>query len=244
MRKIAIRIDDVCPDMNWKQFSRFEKLLDKYDICPLIGVVPDCKDESLKTDAPREDYEDWLKRRIADGWVVAMHGYDHIYTTRKAGSFPLNDFSEYAGVSYEAQNARIMKGRKMLQDIGVYPEIFMAPGHTFDKNTVKALKENGFKYITDGFGKGPFERDGMIYLPISYRKSSELKAKDGYTTFVVHTATMSDKEFEWYEKLFETSREKFISYSNLMCIGAKHQSTTEYFSEAFKASLKYCLVRL
>lgn len=42
--KIAIRMDDITPDMNWDNFLALKALFDKYHICPLIGVVPDNRD--------------------------------------------------------------------------------------------------------------------------------------------------------------------------------------------------------
>ena len=49
--KIAVRLDDITPDMDWERFYRFKALLDKYQIRPLIGVVPDNRDENLKAKA-------------------------------------------------------------------------------------------------------------------------------------------------------------------------------------------------
>lgn len=36
--KIAIRMDDITPDMNWDNFLALKALFDRYHICPLIGV--------------------------------------------------------------------------------------------------------------------------------------------------------------------------------------------------------------
>ena len=36
-KKILIRIDDVCPTMNWEQFEKAIKLMDALNIRPLIG---------------------------------------------------------------------------------------------------------------------------------------------------------------------------------------------------------------
>ena len=38
--KIAIRMDDITPDMDWAKFLRFKELCDLYQVKPLIGVVP------------------------------------------------------------------------------------------------------------------------------------------------------------------------------------------------------------
>ena len=46
--KIAVRLDDITPDMDWQRFFRFKALLDQYQVKPLIGVVPDNRDENLR----------------------------------------------------------------------------------------------------------------------------------------------------------------------------------------------------
>ena len=54
--KIAIRMDDITPDMNWDNFLALKALFDRYHICPLIGVVPDNRDDGLRIMEPREDF--------------------------------------------------------------------------------------------------------------------------------------------------------------------------------------------
>lgn len=216
MRKITIRIDDVTEDMDWEKFHRFEALLEKYGIRPLIGVIPANRDRSLMTGEKKKDYADWIKEKQKQGWMIAMHGYDHIYTTKRGGMLPLNHFSEFAGIGFAEQADRLRAGVREMQAMNLRTEIFMAPAHSFDRNTVKALKTCGFRYITDGFGSGPYERGGMVYLPIAVQKSRELKKKDGITTFVVHTATMREEDFLSYEKLFERYHDRFVGYDEML----------------------------
>lgn len=216
MRKIAIRIDDVTENMDWDKFNRFEAILEKYGICPLIGVIPVNRDQSLAVGKKKEDYADWLKEKQKRGWVIAMHGYDHIYTTKKGGMFPLNHFSEFAGLDFASQLDKLREGVRAMQAMNLRTEIFMAPAHSFDRNTVKALKKCGFRYITDGFGSGPYERGGMIYLPIALQKSKEFKKKKGITTFVVHTATMREEDFLSYEQMLEKYQDQFVSYEDML----------------------------
>ena len=45
--KITVRLDDITPDMDWERFLKFKALLDRYQVKPLIGVVPDNRDENL-----------------------------------------------------------------------------------------------------------------------------------------------------------------------------------------------------
>ena len=244
MRKIVIRIDDICPQMNIEKMNRFEQILDKHGICPLIGVVPDCKDGELNVNSMMDNYSEYLKEKQKKGWVIAMHGYEHLYTTKMGGLFPLNHYSEFAGISYKEQYHKLSKGRDKLKQLGVDTDIFMAPAHSFDNNTLLALKKAGFKYVTDGFGKNPYNYKGMTFLPISMLKSLEKKGKNGYTTFVVHTATMKDSDFEGYEKLFSEERNRFANYSELLDLTPKKRTVMGAAFERIAASLKHLMGRI
>lgn len=213
--KIAIRMDDITPDMDWGKFHTFKEILDEYRICPLIGVVPDNRDENLAKEAPRAEFWDYVKELQQSGWSIAMHGFRHIYTTKKGGLFPLNSFSEFAGVPLMKQREMLTEGKRMLEQHGIETDIFMPPAHSFDKNTIAVLRELGFRYITDGFGQMPFERDGIVFLPICERKSKKLTG-EGITTFVVHVNSMKEHDFAFYRKLFaEAETVHYDSYFGL-----------------------------
>ena len=157
--KIAVRLDDITPDMDWERFLKFKEVLDKYQVKPLIGVVPDNRDENLKgsQEGAPTDFWTYIKELQKEGWVIAMHGYRHIYSTDKGGVFPLNNFSEFAGLSYEEQEKMLADGKRMLAEKGIETDVFMAPAHSYDKNTLKALIKTGFNKITDGFGDCPYQ---------------------------------------------------------------------------------------
>ena len=44
---LLLRIDDVAANMNWKFMDKCEALFDEMSIIPLVGVIPDNKDEEL-----------------------------------------------------------------------------------------------------------------------------------------------------------------------------------------------------
>ena len=46
---ILIRIDDVCENMDWNKMRHLESLFDKYSIKPVIGVIPNNKDDFFLT---------------------------------------------------------------------------------------------------------------------------------------------------------------------------------------------------
>lgn len=240
--KIAIRMDDITPDMDWKKFEEFKALLDEYQVKPLIGVVPDSKDENLSRDKEKEDF--WL--RVAEwqkaGWVIAQHGYQHVYTRKKGGCFPLNDFSEFAGLTLREQRQLLSEGRRELEEKGISTDIFMAPAHSYDKNTLRALKELGFTGVTDGFGSRPYLREGLTFYPISFRLSSSLKKKSGTTTMVVHTNTMSRDEMEKYRSIFKT--QDIISFKEYLDMRPVRRGLLGHMGEYVLASIKRVLVKL
>ena len=142
--KTAIRIDDISPAMDWEKFHAFRELLERYGVNPLIGVVPDNRDGNLNRGAENPEFWQYVKQLQESGWVVALHGYRHLYTEKKGGMFPLNGFSEFAGVPYGRQVEMLERGREILESHGIRTDIFMAPAHSYDKNTLKALKRRGF----------------------------------------------------------------------------------------------------
>ena len=242
--KIAVRLDDITPDMDWEKFRRLEKILDENNIKPLLGIVPDNQDSNLSRNPVMADFEGQIKKWVAKGWSLSMHGWRHIYTTKKGGLFPLNDFSEFAGVPKEKQREMIFDGKEKLKKMGVTTNIFMAPAHSFDKNTLSLLKEAGFQYITDGFGACPYEWNGLTFLPIAFQKNKDIEKKEGYTTLVFHTNTMNDQDFVNFENMVKKHKTDFISYKEYLNVSPKKQTFAGRVKEYGMATMKHCLVRL
>lgn len=239
--KIAVRLDDITPDMDWERFLKFKALLDHYQVKPLIGVVPDNRDEMLSAEENNrqlaqtnpwiagmlgenkwEAFCAYLKQLQQEGWVLAMHGYRHIYSTKKGGLFPLNNFSEFAGLPYEEQKEMLTDGKRILMERGIETAIFMAPAHSYDRNTLRALKELGFEGLTDGFGDAPYLWHGLTFYPISFRLSKTMKKQRGFSTMVVHTGTLKDEDFEKYERYFKNENVEWISFEEYL-----HQPKTK-----------------
>lgn len=212
--QIAVRLDDLSPDMDWAKFNRFREMMERYHVKPLVGIIPENRDPQVHKEAPHEDFWDLMKKLQSEGWILAMHGCYHVYTTTKGGLFPLNHLSEFAGLSFEKQDELIETGRSILREHGIETDIFMAPAHSFDRNTLKALKKNGFTRMTDGFGNRPYSSWGMEFYPISFQASKTLSGGDGATTLVVHTAVMDESDFARYEKIF--AEQELLPYSEFL----------------------------
>lgn len=242
--KIAVRMDDITADMDWARFRFFQELFEETGITPLLGVVPDCKDKMLQIEKKRGDFYRIMQELKQKGYCFAMHGYQHLYTTKKGGLFPLNSFSEFAGIPYAEQLRMLDEGRQILSQNGIETDMFMAPAHSYDKNTLRALRALGFRKITDGFGRRPYEYDGIIFYPISFRLSRSLKQQEGYTTLVIHANTVRETEKERYIKMFRENREKFISYSEYLQIAPVHRNPVGSLAEYCMAQAKRILVNM
>lgn len=209
MKQFTIRLDDITPDMNWDNFYIVKDILDKYQLKPLLGVVPDNRDELLQISDSEDDFFQKVCAWQNEGYCIAQHGYQHIYETTDAGMLGLNPFSEFSGLSYEEQYEKLKKGKEILHWAGIETDIFMPPGHTYDNNTLKALRELGFKYITDGFYNKPYKAGGIICFPCTMLESYKGK---GINTLCFHLNGKSRKQLEEFENFIKTNREYIVDF--------------------------------
>lgn len=212
-RICAFRLDDITADMNWNHFNRICGLFDKYQVKPLLGVVPDCRDAHLRVEKCNRSFWEILCSLQENGYVVAQHGYTHIYETKNGGTLKLNPFSEFAGLTYAKQEEKIRKGKQILQKKGIYVTIFMAPGHTYDRNTLKALKKNGFTHITDGYANRIYCQKGIIHIP---SRQSGPGLERGIDTICLHINSMSEADFDSLEQFLKKNRSAVVNYSDLL----------------------------
>lgn len=184
MQKVLIRFDDICPTMDWNMWAKAEAILDKYDAKPLIGVIPCNKDNDLFLDDSREDFYDYIKGLQSKGYQIAMHGVNHMFFSNHRGILTKRVGSEFAGLSYKEQYDKLREGKEILEKHGIVTDVFFAPGHSYDENTVRALSSLGFKYISDGKSNRPYKWHGITFLPC--RNSGASFRKSEFATSIYH----------------------------------------------------------
>ena len=214
-RAILVRFDDICPKMDWEQWERAVKILKRYDVKPLIGVIPDCQDEELQINAPRPDFWQYIKELQNKGYTVAMHGYLHKYDIAAHGIVNVTPHSEFAGHPYEEQCQKIRHGKAILEQHGIFTDIFFAPAHSYDENTLKALAANGFRYLSDGKSNRPLYREGILCIPCRSSGCPKIR-KNGYYTAVFHAHEWVRPEkadgYIQLEKLCEEYSKDIVSF--------------------------------
>lgn len=214
-RKILVRCDDICPTMDFKRFEQARELFEQKGIKPLLGIIPDCRDVDLQIDSFREDFWDYVLKLQKEGYTLAMHGYRHIFDTDTRGSVNLGFKSEFAGHSLEEQTEKIRAGKEILKQHGIETEVFFAPAHSYDDNTLRALALNGFKYMSDGWSFKPYRKHGIVCLPCRTGGIPQIRKK-GYYTVVLHAHEWNIPQtadaFDRFKLLCEKYENDFVGF--------------------------------
>ncbi|WP_371363041.1 DUF2334 domain-containing protein [Sporomusa rhizae] len=160
-----IRFDDICPTMNWTVWDEIEEILYAEKIRPILAVIPDNKDNKLIFTKPYKEFWNRVRSWQDSGWGIALHGYQHLYSTTNAGLMGINKRSEFAGLSYQIQEYKIKKALEVFENEGVNCNLWIAPAHSFDRNTIKVLSKAGIQNISDGFALFPYFKYNMFWIP-------------------------------------------------------------------------------
>ncbi|MCE8566691.1 MULTISPECIES: DUF2334 domain-containing protein [Bacteroides] len=210
-----IRLDDACPTMDKNKWERIEFILDQYKICPMVGVIPFNQDISLERNETDYNFWDKVKDWQNKGWKIALHGYNHIYCSKNSGINPVHKRSEFAGLPLDIQKKKIVDGENILLMKGIRPTYFFAPSHTFDDNTLAALKEGSkIRMISDTPAFSPYREKGFIFIPQQFGTFRDVMIP-GYWTFCFHPNSMCDNEFVEFEKFIEKHNVRFISFGDI-----------------------------
>ena len=212
--KYILRLDDACPTMDVAKWEKIEKICDKFLIRPIIAVIPNNKDKKLIKD--HIDINFWNKVRSWQdkGWHVALHGYDHVDISNNSGLVQFNNQSEFAGVNFETQLEKIQKGISIFEREKIKTKIWVAPSHTFDQNTLKAIKlKTDIDIVCDGVSLNPFRKFGFKWLPQTLWHFRKMPF--GLWTACIHPNEMIDREFDELEKFIQINAKHFVDIDKI-----------------------------
>lgn len=217
MKKYLIRLDDACPTMNLDNWLRIEKILDETNVNPMVGIIPANKDSEQQISTTDPNFWDKVKEWENKGWAIAMHGYDHNFISDK-GLFGLNPLwvrSEFAGLPFEEQKEKIRNGITIFRENGIEPKYFFAPAHTFDENTLKALREeSNIRIISDTIATKPYRMKDFVFIPQLGGHCIEMKIP-GIWTFCLHPSKMSNQDFITTENFIKSHKNEMIGFDQL-----------------------------
>ena len=208
-----IRLDDASPTMNRRRWSHVFKVLDRYNIKPIVAVIPNNRDKKMMIDEHDEHFWDSVRAWQDSGYAIALHGYTHIYTSKSRGIVPMNTQSEFAGVDIDIQREKIQKGCAIFKKENIKFNIWVAPAHSFDNNTLKVLKEETpIDIVSDGVSFYPYNEKNFFWIPQQTWRFKDKKS--GIWTICMHPNTMSELKFKEFEDFIEKNSDKFINDIN------------------------------
>ncbi len=215
---MLIRFDDIAPNMNWEMMDRCEKILNQFNIKPVLGVIPDNQDVELLNYPKRDNFWNIVKKWQSENWSIAMHGCSHIYDkeTKKKDFFGYGGKSEFFGHTFENQILKIKKGLKIFKEKNIHIDTFFAPNHTYDQNTFNALKESGIRQVIDGYGLTPFNINEIKFIPQLFYKLYMLPY--GVQSTQIHVNYWKNIDYENFKKFIERNHEKIISLDHAFSI--------------------------
>jgi len=228
-----IRLDDACPTDKREIWDMLEIAFDRLQILPIVAVIPDCEDETLRYLDKDENFWNRIHRYQTKGYAIAMHGYKHVYVTKDKGIVPLNNYSEFAGLSLDEQRIKIKNGYQIMHSHGIKPTIWIAPAHSFDKNTLTALKmETDIWVISDGLALLPFEYGGFLWIP---QQLWRIKKKPfGIWTVCLHPNMMTQESCIAFLKDLEFVCNKVITIDKILEEKKYRHRKKSFFDIAFE----------
>ncbi len=233
---LLIRMDDITENMNWKHMDKCELLFDKFNLRPLLGVIPENQDPELLKYPKNSNFwkrvESWKKK----GWEISMHGYSHLYErqTNRKDIFNYGGGSEFFGLDYENQLNKIKSGLEKFREKNISIRSFFAPNHTYDFNTLKALDKSGIRIVIDGYGLFPYSKFNLFFIPQLFYK--EIILPFGIQSTQIHLNYWDDDYYKKFNDFIEKNFKKIIDLNYILTL-----DKTNFFQNSINYSVEKTL---
>ena len=233
---ILIRLDDIAENMNWDLMEKSELLFEEYGIKPVLGVIPNNKDNELLSYSKKNNFWEQVRNWRDKGWEIAMHGYTHVYDKicKNEDYFNYGGGSEFCGHTLETQISRIKNGLQKFKNEKIKIRSFFAPNHTYDKNTFIALKYFRINEVIDGYGLMPYIENDIKFIPQLFYKVFALPF--GIQTLQIHLNYWEQKDFDNFEKFIKKHSNKIITYDQAIA-----KTNNSFFYQFINTSTKIIL---
>lgn len=237
--RYLIRFDDICPTMNWSVWRKVEEILDRFQVKPILAVVPDNQDEKLRVCASNEAFWNEVRGWQARAWTIGLHGYQHLYGTRNAGLIGINKFSEFSGLSYTEQQSKLRQALNIFERERIVADIWVAPAHSFDRTTLAALRDLGVRRVSDGFSLYPhLDSSGMVWIPQQLWRFRKMPF--GLWTICFHLNAWTAEDIAQFGLQVQEFAGELTDCSSVVTT-YQHRSRNAFdsiFSRAYQASVK------
>lgn len=208
-----IRLDDCHSRMDIQKWDQILAILKRHGIKPLVGVIPNNKDPKLEYNKTSIDIYSWLKSYSYD-IELAIHGENHHLTKSPTSLYKGVRVSEFCGLSYNEQVDKLKSAKNWFLKRGFNVEWFIAPKHSFNKNTIRACGVVDLN-ISDGIEFFPykFKENGVVLVPQIFNIARDVLLPGVYT-FCYHPDTMTNQEFIKLEEFLKKKGKYFIQWND------------------------------
>jgi hypothetical protein len=220
--------------MNWDVWREIEELLSRFDVRPILAVVPNNEDPSLMVSPPRDDFWDRVRSWQSRGWAIGLHGWQHRYQSQDSGIVGLNNRSEFAGLSKEEQTRKISAGVDTFTRERVRLDCWIAPGHSFDWQTVEILRSRNISIVSDGYFWRPVRWGGVTWVPQQLWRFRLMPA--GIWTVCFHHNGFSDNRIDRLRRDLERFSD---AITDLRSVVEKPPSHCTFVDRAFAGAWRF-----
>lgn len=214
MALYVLRVDDVWEGHYDEKFIKFVSLCEKHRVKALLGVIPLNRDPVLayrKTKMKRDIFFKKIKMLQDKGFFIGLHGYKHELLFNSGGVLNMCRQSEFAGDSYKNQAKKIAAGLKIFNEYKLHADCFIAPNHSYDLDTIEALKQNGLSVISDGISLFPYIKNGVTFIPVILDKPRRIPF--GLITVCMHLDKFTNSMFQCLDDFLSFEKKNIIDFN-------------------------------
>lgn len=208
-----LRVDDLCPTVDRGRWQQIRSLILDSGIRPILAVVPDNRDPQLAASSPDPTFWDQMRSMQEAGATIALHGFRHLCQSEGKSLVRLHRRTEFAGHPSALQRDWIHRGLHILRNQNLRPKLWVAPRHSFDLNTLRALREEGIHYLSDGMARRPFVRGGVTWIP--QQLWSPTPKSHGLWTICIHPNIESSARLEQLQAFVTRHAGQFTSFDRI-----------------------------
>jgi hypothetical protein len=163
-----------------------------------------------------------------------MHGLTHeLRPTASKLILPFYSKSEFGGLPLDRQAQKLRRAWEIFCSQGVHPKIWIAPAHSFDIETLKALTlETPIRVVSDGLARDQYFQHGVYWLPQQLWSFEEKRS--GLWTVCLHPNSLSLQEIAGIQAQLERQyRSRMTSFDNLVLQKKRRSVPDRFFSSGF-----------
>ena len=166
---LVFRYDDCSATSSGESEDMLLQAFRRHGMPCTMGVIPHICTENVHEPRPQGTISltpakaEFLRQVVRSGLVeVALHGYSH-QTVRPRSE---GGCTEFQGVAYERQVAKILEGKRYLEHLlDTEVTTFIPPWNRYDANTLRALGEARFKCLSADRRGTAGSQTALTFLP-------------------------------------------------------------------------------